>query len=92
VDLLEKREPNRDAFLYEKALKNPFRFSSFIAILKALFNLSVLASFQTNWMIETVFIGLERFFLVKIIILKFFFLSLPNNVLLTSELYKNYKN
>jgi hypothetical protein len=52
------------------------RFSSFIAILKALFNLSMLANFQTDWMIETVFAGLERsmmIFVVKNIILELFF-------------------
>ena len=72
---------------------DPLRFSSLIAILKALFNLSMLANFQTNRMIGTSFIGLERSmdFFGKNHHLETFFLALPNNVHLISKLYRMYK-
>ncbi len=66
------------------------RSSSFIAILKALFNLSMLEKFQSDRMIQVIFIGLERsmmdFFGEKKIILVFFSLNSTNNVRLTSKL------
>jgi hypothetical protein len=49
------------------------RSSSSIAILKALFYLSMLANFQTNRMILAIFLGLERSMMVKIIIFEFLF-------------------
>jgi hypothetical protein len=60
-----------------------------------LYNLSMLANFQTNRMIGTSFIGLERsmmFFCGKKHHLGIFFLALPNNVRLTSKLYRMHKN
>ena len=71
------------------------RSSSFLAILKALFNLSLLVNFQSYRMIGTVFIGLQRSMMVffgKKHHLGIFFLSLPNNVCLTSKLYRMHKN
>jgi hypothetical protein len=75
-----------------RAGKNdPLRFSSFIAIMNALFNLE---NFQSNRMIGTIFLGLERSmidFLGKKHHLGIIFLALPNNVRLTSKLYRMYK-
>ena len=74
---------------------DPLRFSSFIHILKALFNLGMLANFQSNRKIGNVFTGLERSmmdFFGKNHHLGIFFLSLPNNVRLTSKLYRMHKN
>jgi hypothetical protein len=68
------------------------RFSSFIAILKVLFNLSMLANLQTNRLIGTCFIGLVRSimdFLGKNHHFETFFLALPNNVRLISRMHKN---
>jgi hypothetical protein len=74
---------------------DPLRFSCFIAISKALFNLSMLANSQSNRMIGTVFIGLERSmmdFFGKTHHLGIFFLAFPNYVRLTSKLYEMHKN
>ncbi len=74
---------------------DPLRFSSFTAILKALFNIRMLANFQSNRMIGTAFIGLERSmmsFFGKKHHIWIFFLSLPNNVRLISKLYRMHKN
>jgi hypothetical protein len=66
---------------------DPLRFSTFIAILKALFNLSMV--------IKAIFIGHERTmmdFFGKNHHLGIFFPSLPNKVRLTSKLYRMHKN
>jgi len=63
----------------------------FIAILKALFDLSMLANFQTNWMILAIFIGPERSmmdFFGKKHYLGIIFPASANNVRLTSKLYR----
>jgi hypothetical protein len=73
---------------------DPLRFTSFIAILKALFNISMLANFQSNRMIGTVFIGLGRSMMVIFGIkhhLGIFFLASPKNLRLISKLYRMYK-
>ncbi len=65
-----------------------------IEILKALFNLSMLANFQTNRMILAIFIGLERAmmdFFGKNHHLGIIFPASANNVRLTSKLNKMYR-
>ncbi len=67
------------------------RSSSFMEILKALLNLSMLANFQTNRMIQAIFIGLERSmmeFSGKNHHLGIFIPASANNVRLTSKLNK----
>ena len=73
---------------------DPLRSSSFIAILKALFDLSMLANFQTNRMILAIFIGPERSmmdFFGKKHHLGIIFPASANNVRLTSKFYRMYR-
>jgi hypothetical protein len=70
-----------------------FRFPSFIGILKALFNLSMLANFQSNRLIGVIFIGLEKSmmdFFGKNHHIETFFLALPNTLFCVRNNFKHF--